>query len=153
MVYRLLDITQPDSLYMGQKDFQQLTIIRSMLQQMNSNIRLVSCPILREPDGLAMSSRNVRLTPEDRRIAPNIYRTLLHARSLVPEQSPMKIAEEALRMLAIPGMEPEYFEIVDSFTLQPVTSFADTTFAVAATAVRLGQVRLIDNMILTPSPL
>ncbi|HFA48909.1 MAG TPA: pantoate--beta-alanine ligase [Bacteroidetes bacterium] len=152
VVSRLLDIVDPDQLFMGQKDFQQATIVQSMLEQMESSTQLVVCPIVREEDGLAMSSRNVRLTKEQRRLAPNIYRTLKAARDKTSTRSPKQIEDEALRMLAIPGMEPEYFRVVNGKTLMPIDRFDEVGFAVACTAVRLGEIRLIDNIILKNKP-
>ncbi len=148
VVNRLLDIVKPDSLFMGQKDFQQFTIVKEMLRQMNSSTQLTMCPIIREGDGLAMSSRNRRLSKEQRLVAPNIFRTLNVAKEKTHSHSPEQIEKEALMMLAIPGMEPEYFEIVDGTTLQPFEQFEEVEMAVACTAVRLGTIRLIDNMIL-----
>ena len=148
VVNRLLEIVQPDSLYMGQKDFQQFAIVKEMLQQMGSGIQLVMCPIIREDDGLAMSSRNRRLSKEHRRIAPNIFRTLNVAKEKVRSHDPKQIEDEALNMLAIPGMEPEYFNIVEGNSLRPFQQFDEVEMAVACTAVRVGEIRLIDNMII-----
>ena len=148
VVKRLLDIVKPHRLFMGQKDFQQVAIIREMLNQLRSNIHLVMCPIIREPDGLAMSSRNVRLTPEQRALAPLIHQTLLEVKQKMHSDFPDQMAAEAIRQLSVPGLEPEYFEIVDGKTLEPIQLLEDTDFAVACTAVRLGTIRLLDNMIL-----
>ena len=148
VVHRLLEVVQPDYLFMGQKDYQQFAIVKSMLKQLGSKTRPVLCPIVREDDGLAMSSRNVRLTKEQRLLAPNIYRVLCDAKEKVHSHFPAQIKEEALRMLSIPPMQPEYFEIVNGHTLRPIELFEEVDLAVACTAVRLGDVRLIDNMIL-----
>ncbi|MEO1259106.1 MAG: pantoate--beta-alanine ligase [Bacteroidota bacterium] len=148
VVNRLLQIVMPDSLYMGQKDFQQFTIVKEMIRQLKLKVKLVMCPIIRENDGLAMSSRNVRLTKEQRLVATKIYQTLSAAKEKVNQAFPKQIEEEAMEMLAIPGMKPEYFSIVDGETLRPVEVFEDVKLAVACTAVRVGEVRLIDNMIL-----
>ena len=148
VVNRLLEIVQSDCLFMGQKDYQQFAIVKNMLQQLGSSIQLVMCPIIREEDGLAMSSRNMRLTKSQRLIAPNIFRTLTMARQTVHSHFPQQIAQEAMKMLSIPGMEAEYFEIVDGVTLRPVQLFEEVDLAVACTAVRVGEVRLIDNMVL-----
>ena len=148
VVSRLLDIVQPHALFMGQKDFQQFAIVQKMLPQMNSSCKLVRCPIIREEDGLAMSSRNSRLSPNQRSLAPNIHRTLLFAKKNVHDLFPAQIQEKALKMLSIEGMKPEYFEIVDGYTLRSIELFEDTSFAVACTAVWVGDIRLIDNMIL-----
>ncbi len=150
VVSRLLDIVEPDSLFMGQKDYQQYAIVQEMLVQMQSATKLVMCPIIREPDGLAMSSRNARLDKMQRLIAPNIFRTLNEAKKNVKSLSPNQLKEAAMKMLALPGMEPEYFEIVDGRTLQPVEVVEASEIVIACTAVRLGNVRLIDNMVLKP---
>ena len=148
VVNRLLQIVEPDSLLMGQKDYQQFTIVKDMVRQLKLKVGLVMCPIVREHDGLAMSSRNARLTKEQRLIATNLYRTLTVAKENMHADFPRQIEERAMEMLSIPGMEPEYFQIVDGFSLQPVEVFEDVKMAVACTAVRVGEVRLIDNMIL-----
>lgn len=148
VVKRLLDIVQPHRIYMGQKDFQQFTIIQHMLQELNSPVELVVCPIVRESDGLAMSSRNVLLNEEQRAIAPLIYQTLLDVRKKMHAHFPRQIEAEAMQQLSVSGMEPEYMNIVDGKTLRPVELFEETNFAVACTAVKVGNVRLIDNIIL-----
>ncbi|MEM1320921.1 MAG: pantoate--beta-alanine ligase [Bacteroidota bacterium] len=148
VVKRLLDIVQPDGLYMGQKDFQQLAIVRSMLKQLGSGIDLVMCPIIREEDGLAMSSRNVRLDPALRPQAALLSQTLQKTKALQDQQSPAEISAAALNTLTRPGFRPEYFEIVDGRSLQRLHRFEETDFAVACTAVWVGEVRLIDNLIL-----
>ena len=148
VVKRLLDIVGPDQLFMGQKDYQQAVIVRSMLEQLELGTKLVVCPIVREADGLAMSSRNRRLSKEQRAIAPAIYQALMNAKAKAGTNPPGTIKSEAVKQLNFPGMEPEYFEIVDGNTLQPISAFDGVDMAVACTAVRVGEVRLIDNMIL-----
>jgi pantoate--beta-alanine ligase len=148
VVRRLLDIVQPDSLFMGQKDFQQVAIVKNMLQQINSSARLVCCPTVREADGVAMSSRNARLTAAQRAIAPLIFRTLKEAKQVVFSKTPAIIETESLEKLARGGLVPEYFEIVEGNSLQRLTVVKQEDFAVACVAVKLGEVRLIDNMIL-----
>lgn len=149
VVNRLLDIVKPHKLYMGQKDFQQWSIVASMLQQTKSKTELIMCDIMREEDGLAMSSRNIRLTAEDRAVAPLIYKTLKEASERVGEYSPSEIQRITVQKLrAEPRFRLEYFEIVDGRTLLPIQLFEDTDFAVALTALWVGEIRLIDNMIL-----
>lgn len=149
VVYRLLDIVKPDRLYMGQKDFQQQTIVASLIAQTQMKTELVVCDIVRESDGLAMSSRNVRLPEEDRAAAPLIYKTLQAAADMLGEYSPAEIQKIAVGKLRNePRFKLEYFEIVDGRTLLPIRLFEDTDYAVALTAVWVGDVRLIDNMIL-----
>jgi pantoate--beta-alanine ligase len=148
VVWRLLTIVAPDRLYMGQKDFQQQAIVRDMLRQMQSNIELIMCPIVREEDGLAMSSRNVRLQPIHRAAATILSRTLQKAKTMIGEKSPKEISEWALIEMQLPDFKPEYFEIVDGIKLERVDDFEATDFVVACTAVWAGDVRLIDNLIL-----
>ncbi|MDZ7877769.1 MAG: pantoate--beta-alanine ligase [Saprospiraceae bacterium] len=149
VVSRLLDIVQPHQLFMGQKDFQQLAIVARMLTIQKSKIELISCPIIREKDGLAMSSRNVRLTESDRALAPLIYQTLEEAADKVEDYSPAEIARICATKLKLePRLKLEYFEIVDGRTLLAIRTFENTDYAVALTAVWVGDVRLIDNKIL-----
>jgi len=148
VVHRLLDIVEPHRLYMGQKDFQQFTIIQHMLAQLKSQVKLVVCPIVRESDGLAMSSRNVLLSPAQRAQAPLIYQTLLNAQKKIHSHFPRQIEIEAMQELSIQDVQPEYFNIVHGRTLRPVELMEEADFAVACTAVKIGNVRLIDNLIL-----
>ncbi len=148
VVWRLLSIVEPNQLFMGQKDFQQLTIVRNMLKQMKSEIELIMCPIVREEDGLAMSSRNVRLGEAHRAIANGISQILNEAKSMVGEKSLQEISHWALQSLQHQGFKPEYFEIVDGIDLQAVKNFNDAEFIVACVAAWLGEVRLIDNLVL-----
>ena len=147
VVKRLLDIIQPDSLYMGQKDFQQLTIIRHMMEQLNLAIKLVACPTVREKDGLAMSSRNVRIEPAHRPLAPLIFQALTAAKESAGILKPEQIKATATAQINQPPFKVEYFEIVDGQTLLPVKRFQDAETVIACTAVWLGAVRLIDNLI------
>ncbi len=149
VVKRLLDIVQPHRLYMGQKDFQQFSIVQTMLILMKSEIELVVCPILREEDGLAMSSRNVRLTSENRANAPLIYKTLQKLGRTIkkqPLENAVSIAIAALKK--IPNFRFEYLQIVHGETLQPVTDFNTSDYVVVCVAIWAGDVRLIDNEIL-----
>ena len=148
VVNRLLDIVRPHRLYMGQKDFQQLTIVRDMLRQLDAPVELVMCPTRRESDGLAMSSRNVRLTPGMRAAAPVIYQTLQWARTAFQTLPAADVQAKAREKLSTAGLRPEYFDLVDGITLLPVGRWADSSFVVACTAVFAGEVRLIDNLVL-----
>lgn len=150
VVYRLLDIVQPDKLYMGQKDFQQFTLIQLMLNQMESVAQLVVCPIIREEDGLALSSRNVRLSPENRKRAPMISEILQQLSIWLEEGLPIQnVTAKALSLLGeIPQFSPEYLEIVDGHTLQPISDMEDSNYVVVCAAVWAGNIRLIDNLIL-----
>lgn len=149
VVSRFLDIMQPSHLFMGQKDFQQLAIISKMLELQKSKILLVSCPIIREKDGLAMSSRNVRLAEADRPKAVLIHQILEEAAEMVENYAPAEIQRICSTKLKFEqAFKLEYFEIVDGRTLLPISIFEDTDYAVALTAVWVGDVRLIDNIIL-----
>ncbi len=148
VVKRLLDIVEPHMLFMGQKDYQQTAVIRRLLDWMETETQLVVGPTVREPDGLAMSSRNVRLKPEDRQRAPLIYETLLAVREKMDSQSPPALSEWAMAQLQIAGWRPEYFQIVDGTSLLPVDQWNKVDSIVACTAVWAGDVRLIDNVIL-----
>jgi len=148
VVKRLLDIVGPDRLFMGQKDFQQLSIVREMLRRLQMPVQLVMCDTKREPDGLAMSSRNMRLTPEMRAAAPVIYKTLSEAKEAFAQQPVADIQVWAIKHLEHAGLRPEYFDIVDGITLQPVTEQRAGAFVVACVAAFAGDVRLIDNLVL-----
>jgi pantoate--beta-alanine ligase len=149
VVHRLLDIVKPHKLFMGQKDFQQQAIVGSLIQQTKLSTELVTCAIIRDEDGLAMSSRNVRLSSEDRAIAPLIHKILQEASDMVGDYSPSEIQKQVTAKLrAEPRFRLEYFEIVDGRTLLPIRLFEDTDYAVALTAVWVGEVRLIDNIVL-----
>ena len=148
VVKRLLDIVNPHHLYMGQKDYQQLTIVRSMIRQLSLPVKLVMCPIKRETDGLAMSSRNVRLQPAIRERASILSETLKKAKAKIGKISPAEIQKEAMASMTIQDFKPEYFRIVDGITLLPVEDASKSEEIVACTAVWAGDVRLIDNMIL-----
>lgn len=149
VVNRLTNIVKPDKMYFGQKDFQQYTLVRNMLSQSASPVEAIMCPIIREPDGLALSSRNVRLQPDIRGKATIIYQSLLKAKSLLLKESKSELVRKmALHDLAIKDFKPEYFEIVDGNTLMPVEDYSESDYIVACTAVWAGEVRLIDNMII-----
>jgi len=147
VVHKLFDIVQPDRAYFGEKDFQQLAIIKKLVEMENIPVEIVPCPIVREQDGLAMSSRNVRLTPEQRRNAPFIYQKLQEAKKRKDV-----LCVGPLRQLIINLFEAnehfklEYFEIVDDRNLQPIKSWDDHVGTVACIAVWMGDVRLIDNI-------
>ena len=151
VVHRLVDIVQPDQLYMGQKDYQQWTIIHHMLQQMGSNIKLIMVPTIREEDGLAMSSRNRRLTPDWRSKAPVIHELLVWAKSQILQKPISEIESYAMSQLKLSEFNPEYFSIVDGFSLMPIEDIRDHQKIVACTAAWAGDIRLIDNIILKNS--
>ena len=147
IVSKLFDAIQPDRAYFGEKDFQQLAIIREMVRQMNYKLEIVGCPIVREEDGLALSSRNKRLSAQERENALNISRTLFKSRTFATSHTvseTQKMVEEAIE--AAPGLRLEYFEIVDGNTLQKVNSWEDDQYVVGCITVFCGEVRLIDNI-------
>lgn len=148
IVSKLFDMVQPTRAYFGEKDFQQIAVIRRMVELEGFNLEIVPCPIIREPDGLALSSRNVRLTPEGRKVAPKIHQILEASRDLVSERTPLELkamVAEAIDM--VDGLETEYYEIVDAVTMQPVKSWAEAeNGAVGCVTVYCGDVRLIDNI-------
>lgn len=148
VVKLLLDIIDCDRLYMGQKDYQQFTIVRQILVSLNYPVQLVVCDISRDPDGLARSSRNRRLTPELRERAHNIYDVLVRTRELIDTVHIEELKSRAMAALSIPGFRPEYFDIVDGYSLQPIHDKEASELIVACTAVWAGEVRLIDNMVL-----
>ncbi|WP_373550908.1 pantoate--beta-alanine ligase [Haliscomenobacter sp.] len=151
VVKRLLDIVQPDRLYMGQKDFQQFSIVGHMIRQLDLPVELVMVPTVREADGLAMSSRNVRLSPEQRMAAPVIFQTLSWAKTQLGILPIADIEAEAMQRLSLPDFRPEYFQIVDGQTLLPVVDPAEHAWIVACVASWVGEVRLIDNLGLKPA--
>ena len=147
VVKRLLDICMPHKAYFGEKDFQQLMIIRALVEKEDIPVEIVACPIIREADGLAMSSRNVRLSLEERIIAPEIYRTLKWIRKQWDKEELDRVlyrAEEKLN--ALPGIEVEYIQIADERSLQEINSWNESKNARIFIALFLGEVRLIDNL-------
>jgi pantoate--beta-alanine ligase len=147
VVRKLFIITEPDKAYFGKKDYQQLLVIRKMTQEMKLPVEIVPCPIIREPDGLAMSSRNMLLTAEERKIAPRIYETL----SGMKERS-ASLPGDQLKVWAYENLSRfteftiEYIEIADKVTLLPVGPDEPLQDALALAAIRLNKIRLIDNI-------
>jgi pantoate--beta-alanine ligase len=147
IVSRLFSVIHPDRAYFGQKDFQQLVIVKRLVEILKMDIMIVECPIIRENDGLAMSSRNIRLTREERKLAPFIYETLLIARQKMGTHTPEQLKEWVnLQFKEHPEMKLEYIEIVEDKGLMPVEEWDEKVNKVACIAVQLGGVRLIDNM-------
>lgn len=147
IVSKLFDIVKPDRAYFGEKDFQQLAIIREMVKQMKFPLEIVGCPIVREADGLALSSRNSRLNDEERKNALNISKTLFESRNFAASHNvaeTKQFVEEAINQA--PGLRLEYFELVDGRTLQSIQNWEDTDYAVGCITVFCGEVRLIDNI-------
>jgi len=158
VVMKLFQIVQPDRAYFGEKDAQQLAVIRRMVADLNVPVEIVGVATVREPDGLAMSSRNQRLTPSDRALAPLLYQALQLASSRIaqdlrdPRGLNLEAAkQEALALLARPEIRVEYLEIVDPDSMQPVELIQGPVRILVA--ARLGSVRLIDNVLATaPRP-
>ena len=149
VVLKLLEIAQPQKAFFGRKDAQQARIIRQMARDLHLDSEIVVCPIVREADGLAMSSRNAYLNPEERRAATILFRALDGARASISrgERDALRLTaamREALR--TEPLAEPEYVELVDAETLEPVTRLRGVCLALLA--VRIGGVRLIDNLLI-----
>ena len=146
VVSKLFNIVLPDRAYFGEKDAQQLAIIRRMVKDLNFGTESVSCPIVREPDGLAMSSRNLYLSPEERKAALSLSRSLSAAKELMRkgEKDSVKIREAIVAGIsAEPLVKIDYAEIVDSADLSPVEKIEKPVLAAAA--VYFGKTRLIDN--------
>lgn len=147
IVSKLFDLVKPDRAYFGEKDFQQLAIIREMVRQLKFPLQIVGCPIVREADGLALSSRNTRLSAEQRQQALKISQTLFasvdYAATHTVAQT-QQFVEDAIA--AAPGLRLEYFELVDGNTLQKIADWGDTDYAVGCITVFCGEVRLIDNI-------
>jgi len=152
VVAKLFTITRPDRAYFGQKDGQQVAVIRKMNADLNLGVGVVTMPTVREPDGLALSSRNAYLTPEERETAPAVYRALCAAEDVWRrgERDAGRIQRAATNILS---REPlidavDYISIVDAATMQPLTAVPDEEPVMIAVAVRLGSIRLIDNLVL-----
>jgi pantoate--beta-alanine ligase len=147
---RLLKLVQPDDLYMGQKDFQQCMVIQQLIRLINldSKIHFHVCPTVREMDGLAMSSRNLRLTEKEREKAPAISQALQFVKQQIKPGDLTRLEIEAATMLATKGFKVDYFEIASADALELTNDWDGKTKLVALVAAFLNQVRLIDNMLL-----
>lgn len=147
IVSKLFMMVKPDRAYFGEKDFQQIAVIRQMVKAEGFKLQIVACPIVREADGLALSSRNVRLSPEARQTAPAIYRTLQesldYAKSHTVAETQKFVTD---RINSFPEMEVEYYQIVDGTTLMPMTSWDESNYIVGCVTAYCGGVRLIDNI-------
>ena len=147
VVSKLFDIVEPDDAFFGEKDFQQVAVIRELVKRLNLSVKIIACPILREADGLAMSSRNVRLSPEQRQIAPMIASILKESCTFVPMMNVREVIDWVVNSLnSEPVFRVEYFEIVDGKTLQPILNWNESAEPTGCIAVFCGDVRLIDNV-------
>jgi pantoate--beta-alanine ligase len=151
VVTKLLGMAMPDVAYFGQKDAQQVIVIRRLVSDLNLSVRIQSCPTVREPDGLAMSSRNARLSPSERERARALPEALQAAarRAGEGERSAEALLDVARGAMLAHDVEPEYLELVDPETFQPCEELARESLL--ALAARIGQTRLIDNTVLRPS--
>ena len=147
IVSKLFMYVEPTRAYFGEKDFQQLAIIREMVRQQGFALEIVGCPIVREADGLALSSRNTLLTPEQRVIALAISKTLFSSVDYASSHSLCETKHMVEQVIAdTEGLELEYFEVVDGNTLQPVVAWDEANYIVGCITVYCGKVRLIDNI-------
>lgn len=147
IVSKLFSYTNPDRAYFGEKDYQQIAVIRRMADDLKFQLDIIPCPVIREADGLAMSSRNTLLAPEEKEIAPNIYRILKDSKQL--EASVAKTKDWVVTQLnAIPGLEVEYYSIVDGDTLADIADWNDANSVVGCITVYCGKtpIRLIDHI-------
>lgn len=149
VVSRLFYITRPNRAYFGEKDWQQIAVVKRLVDFINMNIEIVECPIVRDEDGLAKSSRNSLLSADERAIAPNIYKVLKLSTNEAEKMSVQQLHDKVVADInAIEGLEVEYFDIVDGNTLLPVQSWDDTPYVVGCITVYCGKtpIRLIDHI-------
>lgn len=151
VVYRLFEIVSPHRAYFGEKDYQQLAIIRKMVSDLHLPVEIIPCPIVRESDGLAMSSRNLRLSPVHRQHAPLIAQTLFRAAEKGRSLSPRNLENWVIETINNdPFLRTEYFAIVDPDTLEQIEDWIPSKAAVGCIAVWAGEIRLIDNIRFLP---
>jgi pantoate--beta-alanine ligase len=147
IVSRLFSIIEPDKAYFGEKDFQQLVIIKKLVQQLCIPVEIVSCPIIREPDGLAMSSRNRLLTPVQRKSAARISKVLMNAKSIARKIEIARLKDYVISEIdSDPNLKTEYFEIVLESNMIPLKKWPEKSPVIACIAVKAGHIRLIDNI-------
>jgi len=150
IVSKLFHLVNPDRAYFGQKDLQQYTILNQLVRDLNFNLEMVCHPIIREADGLAMSSRNRRLNPEQRVTAIHLYKALTLAAESLQTQDIAQVKETVAHYLSqFDTIQPEYFEVVNVKTLQPLNELDQSGGAALCIAAYLGDIRLIDNIILS----
>lgn len=147
VVSRLFAIVEPDKAYFGEKDFQQIAVIRAMVAQLGLALEIIDCPIIRDTDGLARSSRNTLLTPEHRAAAPHIYEVLSAAVAKIGEMTPQQLTEWVVTEVEkSPLLRVIYFQAVDALSLQQVGSWEESERIQGCIAVQAGEIRLIDNI-------
>ena len=146
-VSRLFSIVNPQRAYFGEKDFQQIAVIKAMVEQLAIDIDIVECPIVRGEDGLALSSRNELLTPDHRKAAPHIYATIKQCAENMESMTPKELTEWVVATIdSNPLLKTIYFEAVDARTMQRVENWSDSERIQGCCAVQAGQIRLIDNI-------
>ncbi len=149
IVYKLFKAVMPNIAYFGMKDFQQLAVIKRLIKQTSLPVSIVGCEIVREPDGLAMSSRNIRLTPSEREAAPFIFKILSEVRTRLNNYSIDEIKQWVIKSIdSNPKMKVDYFEIVDADSLMPVYEKKLNANLQGCIAVKIGKIRLLDNIAL-----
>ncbi|MBL0358483.1 MAG: pantoate--beta-alanine ligase [Chitinophagaceae bacterium] len=148
VVEKLLHIVHPHQLFLGQKDYQQCMVIRKLVESMGIKTQIVICPTLRDADGLAMSSRNIRLNEEARRKAPLMYQTLSSIRQIIKPGDLSELKKQAIDHLTAGGFTVDYIEIADATTLSLIQYWDGHTALVVMVAAFINNVRLIDNLIL-----
>ena len=146
VVHRLLQIVMPDKLYLGQKDYQQCMVISRLIQLMQVNTEVVICPTLREPDGLAMSSRNLRLNKIQRRTAVQIFKTMQLVKNEIAPGNLNLLRQKAVNTLSDAGFSVDYVEIADAVSLEHIIDWNGSQKAVILVAAYLDDIRLIDNL-------
>lgn len=147
VVRKLFEIVMPDKAYFGLKDYQQLRVIQTLTEKLKFPVEIVPCLTFREKDGLAMSSRNVRLTKTERRIAPAIYKVLQEVKERAGKVEIADLEQWAVDQLnKYEEMDVEYLNIVDAETLLPIIKWSDADKVIACAAVNVGKIRLIDNI-------
>ena len=148
IVSKLFEVVHPAKAYFGEKDLQQLAIIRKLVEILNSPVKIIGCPIIREPDGLAMSSRNQLLSPEERKESARIYQALSKVPILSKKLSVKELSRRTIDILnQSPLLAVEYFEIIDGDNLLPISNWNEKHPIYACVAVKVGKIRLIDNII------
>ena len=147
VVSRLFAIVEPNKAYFGEKDFQQIAVIRAMVAQLGLTLEIIDCPIIRDTDGLARSSRNTLLTPEHRAAAPHIYEVLSAAVAKIGDMTPHQLTEWVVAEVEkSPLLRVIYFQAVDALSLQQVGSWEESERIQGCIAVQAGEIRLIDNI-------
>ena len=146
VIQRFFEIIKPTYAFFGEKDFQQLAVVKELTKQLNLSVKIVGCPIYREPGGLAMSSRNERLSPIERTQASIIYKTLQKIKNEYSAYTSQQAKEKFNSAMRQAGFVPEYIEFADGNTLQPIENWNETSNCFAFVAVNVGNVRLIDNL-------